>query len=266
MILAPAGDDQSTSRVSVPARRSRTRSCECSVPYLMSKGSSSTSSRMILPLVTLMTVCPAVRKAVACLRVRQRPDLVHRVQVAAGQPVRVALIKVAAQPDVPVRQGEDRLALRQQVQVESLLDEPPGLRPVRRLLDHRAPWPGCPSWSRSSARSLHHDVGPVLPELLRLADPVHADHEREVTRPARLDAGQRVLEHRRAAGRHVERLGRGQERVRRGLAAQAALLGDHPVHPHVEQSGNAGGIEHLLGIRAGRHDGGDIPLARTAWM
>ena len=62
LILAPAGDDQSTSRVSVPARRSRMRWCECSVPYLMSNGSSSTSSRMILPLVTLMTVCPSSGK------------------------------------------------------------------------------------------------------------------------------------------------------------------------------------------------------------
>ena len=38
------------------------RSWEFRVPYLMSKGSSSTSRRMILPLVTLMTVCPASGK------------------------------------------------------------------------------------------------------------------------------------------------------------------------------------------------------------
>jgi hypothetical protein len=75
-----------------------------------------------------------------------------------------------------------------------------------------------------------------------------------MTGPARLDPGQRVLEHHRAAGRHVERLGRGQEGVRRRLAAQAALLGDHPVHPHVEQPGQARGFEHQLGVRAGRHD------------
>ena len=59
LIRAPAGEDQSTVRVSVPARRSRTRWWECRVPYLMSNGSSSTRRRMILPLVTLMTVCPA---------------------------------------------------------------------------------------------------------------------------------------------------------------------------------------------------------------
>ena len=58
LILAPAGEDQSTVRVSVPACRSRTRSWACRVPYLMSNGSSSTSSRITLPLVTLMTVCP----------------------------------------------------------------------------------------------------------------------------------------------------------------------------------------------------------------
>ena len=58
LTLAPAGEDQSTLRVSVPACKSRMRSWEFSVPYLMSNGSSSTSNRMILPLVTLMTVCP----------------------------------------------------------------------------------------------------------------------------------------------------------------------------------------------------------------
>ena len=74
---------------------------------------------------------PGVGEAVAGLRVRQRPNLVHRVQIAAGQPVGVTFVEVAAQPDVSVRQGEDRLALRQDVQVEPVLDEAPGLRPVR---------------------------------------------------------------------------------------------------------------------------------------
>jgi hypothetical protein len=60
---------------------------------------------------------PVVGEAVAGLGVRQRPDLVEGVQVGAGQAVRVALVQVAAQPDVPVGQREDRLALREQVQV-----------------------------------------------------------------------------------------------------------------------------------------------------
>ncbi len=217
MILAPAGEDQSSCLVSVPARRSRTRSWECRVPYLMSRGSSSTSRRMILPLVTLMTVCPSSGKPYAGLGVRQRPHLVDRVQVAARQPVRVAFVQVAAQPDVPVRQREDRFALGQQVQVEPLLDQPPGLRPVRGLLDHRpsssrSEEPGWPSGLLGRLAVLveelgevfDHDVRAVLLELLGLADPVDADHQGEVTRVARGHAGLGVLEDHRAVGRHLE--------------------------------------------------------------
>ena len=54
----PAGEAHSTSRVSVPARRSNTRSCRRSSPYRRSNGSSSTSSRISLPLVTLVIVWP----------------------------------------------------------------------------------------------------------------------------------------------------------------------------------------------------------------
>ena len=58
LTVCPAGDVQVTFLVRVPARRSRVRVCSRRVPYLMSNGSSSTSSLMILPLVMLMTVCP----------------------------------------------------------------------------------------------------------------------------------------------------------------------------------------------------------------
>ena len=58
LTVCPAGEVHTTSLVRVPARMSRVRVCERTVPYLMSNGSSLTSSRMILPLVTLMTVCP----------------------------------------------------------------------------------------------------------------------------------------------------------------------------------------------------------------
>jgi hypothetical protein len=54
----PAGETHSTSRLSIPARRSSTRSWRRSWPYRRSNGSSSTSRRMIFPLVTLMIVCP----------------------------------------------------------------------------------------------------------------------------------------------------------------------------------------------------------------
>ena len=55
---SPAGELHSTSRVSVPARMSSRRTCECRMPYLTSNGSSLTCSRISLPLVTLMMVCP----------------------------------------------------------------------------------------------------------------------------------------------------------------------------------------------------------------
>ena len=54
-----------------------------------------------------------LREAVACLRVRQRSDLIKGVQIAARQRVRVPFVEVAAQADVPVGQGEDGFALRE---------------------------------------------------------------------------------------------------------------------------------------------------------
>ncbi len=54
----PAGDVHSARRVSTPARKSSVRSCETSVPYRTSNGSSSTNSLISLPLVTLTIDCP----------------------------------------------------------------------------------------------------------------------------------------------------------------------------------------------------------------
>ena len=57
-------------------------------------------------------------------------------------------------------------------------------------------------------------------ELRRLAHPVDADHQRKAAGPAGLDAGQRVLEHRRRwLAWHAQFLRRGEEGVRRGLSA-----------------------------------------------
>src|SRR6516162_9005963 len=92
-----------------------------------------------------------LREAVACLRVRQWSNLIKGVQIAARQRVRVPFVEVAAQADVPVGQGEDGFALREQVQVQPVLNEPPGLGPVGRLLDHRAPSSG--SWPSKFAVS-----------------------------------------------------------------------------------------------------------------
>jgi hypothetical protein len=56
-----------------------------------------------------------VREPVGRLGLWQRPRLVERVQVRAGDLEGLALVEVAAHPDVAVRQGEDRLALAEAV-------------------------------------------------------------------------------------------------------------------------------------------------------
>ena len=67
--------------------------------------------------------------AVAGLGVGQRAQLVERVQVGARQAVRLALVEVAAQADVPVREREHRLGLGEHVQVELGLAHAPTARP-----------------------------------------------------------------------------------------------------------------------------------------
>ena len=74
--------------------------------------------------------------AVAALRVRQRPQLVERVQVGAGQAEGLALVQVCAQADVPVGEREHRLGLGEHVEVEMRLAQGPGLHCERGMLDH----------------------------------------------------------------------------------------------------------------------------------
>ena len=59
---------------------------------------------------------------------------------------------------------------------------------------------------------------PLRPQRFCLTHAVDSDHEAEVPGPARLDAGQRVLEDRRLRGCDAEQLGAAQERVGGGLA------------------------------------------------
>src|SRR4051812_4218374 len=81
----------------------------------------------------------------------------------------------------------------------------------------------------------HDDVGAVLAQGVRLPEPVDADDEAEPARAARLDAGQRVLEHDGVLLGDVQVRGGGQERVGRRLARQLPLLGDDAVDPVVDQ-------------------------------
>src|SRR6516225_1996966 len=137
------------------------------------------------------------REAVARLRVRQRSDLIKGVQIAARQRVRVPFVEVAAQADVPVRQGEDGFALREQVQVQPVLNEPPGLGPVGRLLDHWAPSSGSWPQSSQSVRALLPRValGPRL-AASSLPHTVRAG----ICKSAARSAGSRPIRRRRSSG------------------------------------------------------------------
>jgi hypothetical protein len=96
----------------------------------------------------------------------------------------------------------------------------------------------------------------VLAQLLRLPHSVHAHHEPELARPPGRHPDQRVLEDggvRRIDAEHPRRL---QVGIGRGLAVQPALGRDLGVDADVELVGHAAGLEHGLGIGAGRDDGG----------
>ena len=69
----------------------------------------------------------------------------------------------------------------------------------------------------------------MLGERLGLIDAVDTDDEAEVARGAGLDAGQRVLVDGAGGWLEAERLGAGEEGVRRGLAGEVVAAGDDAV-------------------------------------
>src|SRR5205807_7137049 len=76
----------------------------------------------------------------------QRAEIIDRVQVRARKPVGLALVEIAAQTQVPVGEGKQRLGLRQHVQVQLSFTNPPGILAEGRMADH---WHGSNS-DRSS--------------------------------------------------------------------------------------------------------------------
>jgi hypothetical protein len=94
---------------------------------------------------------PRLGEAVARLGVGQRAQLVERVEVGARDAVRLALVEVAAQADVPVAEREDGLGLREDLEVEAGLADMPRLDRVRALADHES----------SSLRSRTTTVAPL---------------------------------------------------------------------------------------------------------
>lgn len=98
-----------------------------------------------------------LRVAVARFGVRQRALLVEAVQVRPGEPVRLALVEVAAEADVPVRKREHRSCLGEDVQVQLRLAQRPGIDRERGVVDHgpssspRSETTTSAPWARSSS-------------------------------------------------------------------------------------------------------------------
>ena len=211
---------------------------------------------------------PGLGVAVARLGVRQRAQLVERVEVGAGQAVRLALVEVAAQPDVPVGQREDRLRLGQHVQVEPGLPDVPRLDRVGALTNHAEPRSGGEGRSRcgSAPAGRRRRAGrrgpsttmsaPCGAQLVGLPDPVDADHEAEAAGPAGGHPGERVLEDGGLRRVDAEQPGAGEERVR-GAVCRAAPRA-RATSPSTRASSSRlepGGGDHLAAVGAGRDHG-----------
>src|SRR5262249_34823937 len=77
-----------------------------------------------------------LRVAVAALRIGQRADLVEAVQIRPGEGVRLPLVEVPSEADVPVGESEERLRLRQHLDHELGLTKSPGLDGECGVRDH----------------------------------------------------------------------------------------------------------------------------------
>ena len=77
-----------------------------------------------------------LRVPVPGLGIRQRPDLIETGQVGPEQPVWLALVEIPSQPDMPIREREDRLGLREPLEVKLDLAQCPRVDQKRRMLDH----------------------------------------------------------------------------------------------------------------------------------
>jgi hypothetical protein len=77
-----------------------------------------------------------LRVPVPSLGIRQRPDLIKTGQVGPEQSVRLALVEIPPQPDMPVREREHRLGLSKPLEVKLDLAQRPRVDQKRRMLDH----------------------------------------------------------------------------------------------------------------------------------
>src|SRR3954469_9862345 len=100
------------------------------------------------------------------------------------------------------------------------------------------------------------DIGTVLAERVAVAFAVYADHEAEVSRAARLDAADRVLDDDGSIRLRAKQLGSLEERIRRGLAAQVHFFERDPIDAHVKQVIDLRGTQHRPTVPARRDDAG----------
>ena len=194
------------------------------------------------------------------LGVPDRPGLVEAVDEGAVGVGLATLLDVAAQAQVAVPDGEQGLGHAEVVVSvlglgqRPLVDREP--HPVQRVADQdRVVGRRDQHHSASSARSVTTTSAPDSDQPLGPDPPVDPDHQPEPAGPARLDAGQRVLEDDRPALRHTELSGRVRERVRGGFAGQVLTGGDVAVDHHLEPLRQAGGIQHRRRVAGGGHDG-----------
>ena len=131
-----------------------------------------------------------LRVAEAGLGVRERPQLVERVQVRAGEPVRLALVEVRRAGRCARWRARTSTRSARARRGRGTSRAPPTDRPRR---------PGCLITREQLGEVGDDDVGAVLPQRVGLPDAVDADDEAEVSCARRFDPGERVLEDRAAA-------------------------------------------------------------------
>ena len=187
-----------------------------------------------------------LRVAVAGLGVRQRPQLVERVQVRAGQAERLAFVEVRAQ----ARCGRSR----------ARRPTPPGRGPSRSSAVSRSDQGstvklGCLiTRAQQLGQVADDDVGAVGSQSAGLADAVDADDEAEAARPSRRDAGERVLEHRRLAGRDADDAAPARNVSGAGFPRRCSRSATTPSTMLLEELGDAGRRQHRTAVGARRDD------------
>ena len=189
---------------------------------------------------------PGLGVPVARLGVRQRPQLVERVEVRARESKGLALVQIGPHADVPVREGEHRLGPGEHVEIEVRLAYRPGLDGE-----------GGPAVHPSSSSSPRSETTRSAPSR-RSASlwPVRSTPTTKPKPPARPAATPASASSKTAAstGWTFERPRCGKKCVRSGLAPKLFRCGAGGVDSHLEQPVETGRLEGGAAVRAGGDD------------